>query len=288
MTTNVLSDKAVLVGLTIGGWSARKLDRKVTQETNERHNATADAGRYNKALIEPAEMKKLSSAMGAVRDKHYTLTQPWLDDGARVLPTALYDNYRTEVGKLRREWQYEVDAFLKKYPQLVAEAPKRLNGMFNAADFPTVATLRETFTFKQRLFPCPSADDFRVSIGQGQLDDIKADLDSKMKEALHNAMNEPVRRIIDVTARMADRMKAYTPGEREGIVKDSIVTNIRALVEIWPAFNLTGDKALTEMTERLKTICVEDADALRNSSKLRKSVGAEAEAILRQAEALMA
>ena len=286
--TNLLSEKAVLAGLTIGGWSARKLDRKVTKETNERHNAASDAGRYNKALIEPSEMKKLTQAMSAARIKHYTLTQPWLDDGARILPTALYDNYRTEIGKLRREYFYEVDQFVKRYPKLVADAPKRLNGMFDPNDFPGVDAIREKFLFEQKLFPCPDVSDFRISIAKEQLEDIKSDLDTKMKEALHNAMNEPVRRIIDVTSRMADRMKAYTPGEREGNFQSSVVTNIRELVEILPAFNLTGDKAITELTKRLATICVDDADALKSSPKLRKSVGAEAEAILKQAEALMA
>ena len=42
--TITITEKAMLAGVKISMWSARKLDRKVTDETNRAHNANADAG----------------------------------------------------------------------------------------------------------------------------------------------------------------------------------------------------------------------------------------------------
>ena len=42
-TTSPLSRKAVLVSVNISSWTARKLDKKVTDETNHKYKATKDA-----------------------------------------------------------------------------------------------------------------------------------------------------------------------------------------------------------------------------------------------------
>jgi hypothetical protein len=48
---SLLSQKAVLASLSISQWSARKLDKKVTEEIHPRNHAEPHAGRYNKLLI---------------------------------------------------------------------------------------------------------------------------------------------------------------------------------------------------------------------------------------------
>ena len=49
--TSTLSTRAMLVSLSISQWSGRRLDREITDEVNQQHNAAADAGRYNKLLL---------------------------------------------------------------------------------------------------------------------------------------------------------------------------------------------------------------------------------------------
>ncbi len=83
----------MLCGLRISGWSARKLDRKVTDETNHAHGAASDAGRYNKALLAKDALAAVVTAANAARTFHYARTLPWLDDGARILPAAAYADF---------------------------------------------------------------------------------------------------------------------------------------------------------------------------------------------------
>ena len=49
--SSVHASRAMIVSLSISQWSGRRLDREVTDEVNQQHNAASDAGRYNKLLL---------------------------------------------------------------------------------------------------------------------------------------------------------------------------------------------------------------------------------------------
>ena len=65
--------------------------------------------------------------------------------------------------------------------------------------------------------------------------------------------------------------------------------NVRKLAELLPAFNLLGDKKLTELTDRIKReLCVEESATLRDNKRVRESVAKSAEDILAEVSAVMA
>jgi hypothetical protein len=291
-STNPLVTKAVVASLSISAWTARKFDRKVTDETNKRNNAGSDAGRYNKLLIAKEGLETLNKIAGQPRSLHYTMTQPWLDDGARVLPTALYIKYMNELRKLKQDFEAEAEKFALNYPSMIEDAKSRLNGMFNEADYPPAAMIRGRFDFDIKIFPAPSPDDFRVSIASEHLEEVKADIEARMREALDSAMRDARDRVVKVVGHMAERLKAYRPATEkyraEGIFHDSLVENVRELVGLLPAFNLTGDKAFAKIIAEMDALCVEDAASLRDKPKVRKEVAAKADEILSKVSAFMA
>ena len=292
--TNLLSQKAVLAGLTMSAWTARRIDKKITKETNRRHGASEDAGRYNKMLIAPEAFEDLQTIRSRARSTHLEMTQPWFDEGARILPTALYADYANKMRELRLAYNDAADVFAGKYPAMVEDARRRLNGMFHANEYPAPSQIRGLFDFDVKILPCPDAKDFRVDLAQEHAEDIRADIEARMQKALQDAMQEPVRRIIEVVGHMAERLRAYKPAARkgdrtEGQFRDTLVQNVRDLVDLLPAFNLTGDRALAQITERMKNeLCVTDADDLRDDRRARKAVADAAESILAQAEQFMA
>jgi len=81
-----LNEKAMLVKLSVSQWTARKYDKKVSQEINDQYSAH-DAGRYNKVLIAQEEIKKISKVASQARSFHYFNTLPWDDNGSRILPS---------------------------------------------------------------------------------------------------------------------------------------------------------------------------------------------------------
>jgi len=293
--TNHLAKKAMLANLNISQWGARRFDREVTDEVNSNHStdgAARDLGRYNKRLVAKSALEPVWQITNRARVMHQNMTQPWLDNGSRILPAALYLKYAEVMRALEAEFDAAVAKFCEDYPAHVeARKAELTNGMFKADDYPSPATIHRKFDFDVKVFPVPDPDDFRVELAAEHADDIKRDIEESMKEALTVAMQEPVTRIIDVVGRMAERLNAYDnreEGSRTGTFRNTLVENVRELVELLPAFNLTDDPALTNITRRMEQeLCVEDAKALRENPQARADVQKSAEDILAHVKQFM-
>jgi len=288
---NILSTKAMLSGLSVTQWTARKLDRKVTNETNHAHGAAADAGRYNKALLAKDALSALQSIASAARTEHYAKTLPWLDNGARILPAALYQDYSESMRKAREAFETAVAEFLNDYPSFVADARLRLNGMWNAADYPDASEIARKFSFSVALYPVPDAADFRVDVSASQAAAIRTGIEARAKEALETAMRDAWQRIADSVGHMASKLSEFKPAQHgdkaAGIFRDSLVENVRELVGILPALNLTDNPNLTAISGRMAELVKYDAETLRASDHLRRSIQEQAAAILADVSAFI-
>ena len=286
----LLSARAMLATVTIKQWSAKKSDKKATREVHERNNARADAGSYRKALVAKAAIEEIQSIAGEARQAHYRLTSPWLDDGARILPAKLFIEYANAIRPLRERFEEATARFIESYPSFVEQAqrpaPDGLGDLFNPADYPNVEKIKRSFDFGSRILPMPNAADFRVDIGNEQEAEIRRSIEESTAEALAGAIRDAWSRIAKVVGAMVERLNAYQPsetkGERsQGVFRDSLTTNIRDLVAILPAFNLTSSPDLDAITRRLDAeLCQHEAAELRDNAALRASVASAAEAIL--------
>lgn len=290
---NPLATRAMLSGLRIQQWSARKLDRKATAETNTRAGASSDAGRFNKALLSGEALGRIVTAANAARGAHYDRTLPWLDDGARILPAAAYATYSETMRRIRHDFEGAVEEFISGYPTFVEAARVRLGTMFDANDYPDVSEIRARFTFNVRVLPMPDASDFRVELATSQAEEIRAEIQATQKAALEGAMADAWRRISETVGRMAERLSAYKPAtvtaKGENAFRDSLVVNVRELVAVLPAFNLTADPILADIIARMeRDLCGADADRLRSDTAARKETAAAAAAILADVSAYMA
>jgi hypothetical protein len=291
--SNPLATRAMLSGLRIQQWSARKLDRKATAETNARANASADAGRFNKALLSADALGKIVTAANAARTAHYERTLPWLDDGARILPAAAYQAYSESMRRIRHDFEGAVEDFISGYPTFVEASRVRLGDMFDPNDYPPVSEIRARFTFNVRILPMPDAADFRVDLAASQADEIRAEIQASQTAALDLAMGDAWRRITETVGKMAERLQAYRPAtavsKAENAFRDSLVENVRDLVGILPAFNLTADPVLSDFIARMeRDLCGANAERLRTDEAARNETAAAAAAILADVSAYLA
>jgi hypothetical protein len=283
---NMLANRAMLAGVRISVWSARRVDKRVTAETNAAHNAASDAGRYNKALLAKDALAAVTAAASAARLAHYARTLPWMDDGARILPAAAYKDYADAMRTIRFQFETAVADFVANYDGFVQDARARLNGMFNPDEYPTADEIAGKFNFTTRVLPMPDAADFRVDLGDAVADAIRADITRDTQDALAAAQRDVWNRITTVVSHMVEKLNGYAPAMRPGdkvtgIFRDSLVENVRELVAILPALNLTNDATLTSVTARLeRELCTHDADALRDNDGLRQETADNAAAIL--------
>jgi len=289
----LLSQKAVLVSLNMSQWTARRLDKKITDEVNEDHGAVADAGRYNKLLIEKKYIDPITKIIGAARTYHLKVTQPWTDVGPRLLPSALVLEYQNTVRNFRHEFEAAVEKFVFEYPAAKEERRKQLNGMFRDDDYPASNDIARRFEFAVAMFNVPDVSDFRVAIGEEHVADLRRTIEESTRKCLATAMKDVHDRIVTTVGHMASKLKAYEPGSEDekakGVFRDSLVTNVKELCDLLPAFNLTDDEQLTAVIEKMKSKLLEhDAETLRESDNAREKVAAAADDILRDVQQFMA
>lgn len=288
-----LSSRAMLAGVTVRQWTARKFDRRVSEEVNASHGAAADAGRYNKRLIAADALTVIQRITADARQAHYHFTLPWTDTGARLLPAAAYFDFAARMRGLGTDFRAAVTDFVAGYPAFVAEARIRLNGMFDASDYPDAADIAARFGFDVAISPVPDANDFRVDIGTEQAEAIRADIERRAQEATRAAVRSAYERVSETVGHMARKLAEYRPAtatERaQGVFRDSLVENVRDLAGILPALNVTSDPDLAALADRIaRNLTPIDAGTLRDCDGIRASVAREAQAIAEHVGAFLA
>lgn len=280
-----LASKAMLVSLSIRMWEGRKLDKGASAKVTTDAGASATAARVTKSLVAKAALAETATIAGRARAEHYRRALPWADNGTRVLSAVGYLDYCRVMRELRDEFDASVSRFLAAYPAEVERAKIDLGALFDPADYPDASAIRAAFQFaRPRILPWPSAADFRVDIGAEALADERARIESDMQELLTGAMRDVVARIVETVGTMAEKLKAFKPAagrgqKSEGIFRDSLVENVRELVAVLPSLNLTGDKRIADIADRMAALVSNDASVLREHADVRQDVADKAAAI---------
>jgi hypothetical protein len=281
-----LDTNCLLVGLTIRSWGAEAKDRKVTREVADNHGVASSVGRYTKKLIDCPIIKTIQQIASRARLDHYFLTLPWSQEGTRILPAQLWDTWAEKFHANKLDYDEQVDLFIADYTGLIAEAEVRLNGLFNAADYPPVEEIRHRFSFEKTVSALPNANDFRVQLSRTDVDQIKADIAAQTKTAISDAMSNTVERMKNVVEHMIERLTTQTGG-KAAVFRDTLVENVRDLVAIVPKLNVVGNPEMDRMAREMEDkLCRYDADALREDATLRISVADEAAAIYEKLKAM--
>ena len=270
-----LDEKAMVVALNICAWTARKYDRKISEEVENIHKSR-DAGRYNKLLIAKPSIRKLEKLASEARNFHYENTLPWLDNGGRLLPAANYFDYVKVIQEFRDKYENEVSDFIAMYPKLIEEAQYRLADMYNETDYPTIGEVEGKYSFKIQIYPVPTADDFRVNLNEEEINSIKEKIEQQVEDATESAMRDLWTRLFSVVGHLVERLS-----NRNNKFKDSLVTNIIELCKILPKLNITNDPDLSKLVEEVENkLTIHNPQTLREDITARNEIATEAQRIL--------
>lgn len=285
-----LTERAMVAYVNVSQWSARRLDKKVTAETNAAHNAESDAGRYNKLLISRDHIAEIQRIAGRARADHYTMTLPWLDSGGRVLPAMGYDKFMAAMAKHKSEFESAVAGFVAGYPAFIEESRARLNGMFNESDYPLPADIARRFGFDIAIMPIPDSGDFRVD--RPDAESIRNQIESATAQALQTAMRDAWQRIADCVNVTAEKLRAYRPADgnrkAENVFRDSLVSNLNDLIELLPGLNIAGDKAMDKVIDCMRQhLAGINPDTLRGNDSFRAETARKAEVIAKAVNQFM-
>ena len=279
-----LDTKAVLVQLNISQWTARKYDKRVTQEVSDKHNTVGDVGRYNKALLPDNDLlKRIQKKATAIRTEYYANTLGWgVTDGIQLLPSANYMDFMEQFREHRAEWQVLVDEFISQYMQLKANAERTLGDMYNESDYPEEHELRSKFAMDMTVLPVPS-DDFRVEIGSDEMERIADEVRSQVEGAYQSSIKEIWQRLYDKVETMNAKLS-----DPKAVFRDTLTENLSDVCDLLTRMNINNDPDLESIRQQVDSeLARNHPDALRNDPIKRREVADKSKDIMSKMNVFM-
>ena len=276
-----ISSAALLVEVSISSWSARKLDKKVTEEVNLNKGASRSASRTNKNLLADDEkLEAINKYAANFRNWLYNETLPWSNSGLRLIPTAKFFDFKTQLDKHKTEFETMVADFVTEYPNRIAAQAFKLGTMFDRSEYPDQYDIATKFKFGYCFSPVPEAGHFLVDLGEEMDKELRAEYEKAYEERVNVAMKDLWTRLKDSLDRIAERLSVGEDGKTK-IFRDSMIDNVLDLCGMLRELNVTSDPNLEKARREVEMLLAGVApDELRKSEEIRKDVKAEVAAIL--------
>lgn len=272
--TNPLQTKAMLAQLSISQWTASKQDKRATGEVEATHGAH-DAGRFNKRLVAKELLEPISKIATKARDTHYHYTLIRSDSGPRILPSELFAEYTAAFRNLKAQFETAVDKMVLEYPIEVQAARVRLGTLYEPGDYPDPSDMKGRFALKLEFSPVPDGDDFRVSVGETDRQQLAESVRESVASRQAAAVIATYSRIRDVVSKIEERLS--TP---DAIFKDSLITNAIELCQVLDGLNITDDPAITSICQDIREHLRMPPSTLRSSPNIRLLTAEHAHRIL--------
>ena len=201
-----------------------------------------------------------------------------------MLTVANYERYTGLLDGLRERMVRERARFIEDYDDNVDQARLDLGKLFRIEDYPSKEALHGRFGFRYRIVPVPDADHFMAQLASDDTARVKRDIESQIEERLHEAVGDLYRRLGEAVERVSERLQEGEDG-KPLIFRNSMIENIRDLVDVVPRLNIFGDDRLARLCQDVKDrIAHADPDTLRSSPQFNPNVRRQ---VKRDADALM-
>lgn len=282
-----IATSAMMVELNISCWTARKLDKVVSKEIDAFKNTKVKAGNYHKHLLAGnPHHENLVKYAASARLWNIKQTMPWSDSGPRIVTMENLFNggYKRELDNRRDEFYRLVDVFLGVYPTLISAAAFQLGDLFDREEYPEPDVIRNKFKFNYTLTPIPTANDFRIDIGEQAKRELVEQYETAFNERLGNAMRDVWDRLHDCLTHMSERLANDDAGNRK-VFHGTLLTNARELIDLLARLNVTQDAKLEEARRDLQSALLNtEIDTLKESDYVRENVKSKVDAILQKFE----
>jgi len=276
--TKKLSERAMLTQLSFSVWTGRTKDNRISEEVIANKNAERDGGAWWTYLVSRKKMRNIHSSYNKCKFVHNNLTLPWRDGGCRILPTAMFLDYCKAMREAKAEFDEAVDEFLKEYPEILANAHKRLGHLLDGKSLPSVTEIKEKFGVYQEIYPLPDTADFRVDLSKEHVDEIRKQMKTSIDNTIEEAMTGIWQRLAELIRKIEE-----TLSEPKKIFRDSLINNLKEFCELIPKLNLTNDSKLENFRkEATKKLANLRPDNLRKDKVERKTAHETAKEILKK------
>lgn len=260
--TVVLSVRTSIVGM----------QRKVSTDEIE---AQADKESLNvqKILMKSKSLDKLKSIRGLVNREVGRIAVPvsHFRRGTYLLPVQLVELMEKRLNKLALDWERNVGEFMDEYPQVIAEARDRLDGLFNPNDYTSVEALRNNFRFEWNYSVAQTPQSLQgISKSLFEREQSRAAQQWQSAEReIRVALREGFSGLVE---HFVERLTPDEDGKKK-VFRSSFVEGFRDFLDTFDGRNLTDDKSLNDLVEKAKKVMNGvDVESLRKDDNIRDRV----------------
>jgi hypothetical protein len=226
----------------------------------------------------------VSSGSSNLRNTHWKYALPWEKNGLGILPALMFPEYSAAMRKAIQRFMEAADAFVKIYPDIVANAHKRLVGLIDGKDFstlfPSEETVRSKFRCYTEIYPFPYKTDFRTQLADDGAEDIRQQAEANVNSKIKEAVIDTWYRLGKLLNKMSEALK-----DTDRVFHDSLINNIKEFVYLLPKFNFANDAELTAMEQELQAkICSISPDDIRGDRNVRSEAQRRAEEIFKKVQ----
>jgi hypothetical protein len=278
-----IATSSMLVELNISCWTARKLDKKVSEEVDAAKSTKTRAGNYHKHLLAGnPHLDKVVKYAANVRLWNTKQTIPWSDAGGRIVTMVnlFSGGYKQTLDNHKAEFDQLSDTFIRVYPTLISAAAFQLGDLFDRNEYPEPEEIIKKFKFNYTLSPLPTSGDFRIDIGEQAKAELVEHYEQQFNERLDLAMRDVWGRLHDCRTHMSARLANDEEGKRKGF-HGTLLTNARELVDMLTKLNVTNDPKLEQARRELASALLHtDINTLKESDYVRETVKEKVDAII--------
>ena len=264
-----------------------KKDKVATQEMLEKYGANSTQAAVIVSLFNPNNplLKEIDKVKGLLRNTHTSLTQPWFDEGPRIITTRGYGAYKVKVEDLIAQFYAAVEAFIRDYDNILLDAQANLHGLYRPENYPTAEAIRQLFSAKLVTDVIPDRADIRLDIDEDRMaklvEDIRREEHNRVDNVFANIQQTIVKEVTEMIEALDRHGVKLKDGARAQGFRDTLVPRIAKMVDMIKMTNITNDPKVEELRDRIYSkLAMHDCEALREDDVLREEVKQDATEIL--------
>ena len=280
-----ISSSAVLVELNISVWTANKLDKGATDSVLASNSASSGSAQVRKNLMAGTDKrKKIADYAARARLYHNQTTLSWSDKGARLLPTSLFMDYKSNMNVYQGNMKTMIEDFYANYADLIDLSKHHMGALFNPYDYPDMDTLKSKFGFRLVFSPLPEGGDFRLDIPKADMDELGEQYESAFNDRLKDAMREPWDKLHKNLVHISEKLTDIDgDDDSKKRYHDTLITNAQELCGLLTHLNITKDPLLENARRSLElTMLGVDIEDIKEHAEVRQSVKSKVDDILKK------
>lgn len=269
MKTSALNARSLLVHVSIATWIGNPRDKSLTSELESTHRTDRQTLSVRKRIMKSSELDAVLAFGNRIRKEFESLSRPWFDGGFRLVPSAKFVQTKQRLDTLIDAFNASANEFIACYDSIKERDKIRLNGTYDETDYPTRAELRAKFRAVINVSSLPVvSDDWRIAgIDEETRQNIAAQIEAETDQRIAAGNKEMLAAIRDAIAHLSSRLK-----DSDATFKRNSVENVIDAANILSELNVTDDKVITEVSDRIKTTFLAmngTTDQIRESKGLR-------------------